>query len=190
MDMDGVLTDFVGGLCKLFDRESVDIKSYDGVCEAFGVTERELWWVVSNAGQAFWRDLKPYPWAMDLMNVATSVAPVFICSTPTLDPACAAGKMQWLDHHLSIPFGSSLHPRTFYRDYIFTPHKHLLANPNALLIDDSPGKCHKFLDAGGRAILFPQPYNFKGDLDVLRGSIIEHLKGEAYERGKFDLYDP
>tara|TARA_B100000700_G_C14367978_1_gene544625 strand:+ start:90 stop:317 length:228 start_codon:yes stop_codon:yes gene_type:complete len=38
-------------------------------------------------------------------------------------------------------------------------HKHLLAKPDVVLIDDSDEKCRKFIEAGGHAILLPQPWN-------------------------------
>jgi hypothetical protein len=63
------------------------------------------------------------------------------------------GKVHWLQQFFD--------PR--FRRYMLGSHKHLMAKPGVVLIDDSDAKCEKFIEAGGGAILFPQPWNSNYD---------------------------
>ena len=44
-------------------------------------------------------------------------------------------------------------------DYQIGPRKELNAKSGAILIDDSDDNIRKYREAGGTAILFPQPWN-------------------------------
>ncbi len=55
---------------------------------------------------------------------------VYIASSPTKDPDCLAGKLEWIHENL---------PPFLHRQYFITPRKANLAHPNALLIDDDIG---------------------------------------------------
>jgi hypothetical protein len=46
-----------------------------------------------------------------------------------------------------------------FRDFLIGPSKHLLAKPDVALIDDRHGNVRSFREHGGRAVLFPQPWN-------------------------------
>lgn len=82
---------------------------------------------------------------------------VFVCTTPTEDPECLAGKLEWIHNYL---------PKWLHRQYIMTPHKYLLAKPGTLLIDDSNDNVNAFRYAGGRSILVPRPWNSYHGIDT------------------------
>lgn len=93
-----------------------------------------------------------------------------ILTTPTLDPECLAGKLEWIHRHF---------PPWMHRQYLMGPQKHLLARPDALLIDDSDKNVVAFRGAGGQAILMPRPWNSLHNVDtephILRSlSVIFH----------------
>lgn len=75
---------------------------------------------------------------------------VFIASSPTKDPDCLAGKLEWIHNNL---------PTFLHRQYFITPRKIQLAHPRALLIDDSDSNVAGFRDRGGSAITVPRPWN-------------------------------
>lgn len=75
---------------------------------------------------------------------------VFIATSPTKDPDCAAGKLQWIHENL---------PTFLHRQYFITPRKVQLAHPGALLIDDSDRNVAAFRARGGSAIIVPRPWN-------------------------------
>lgn len=75
---------------------------------------------------------------------------VCILTTPTRDPECLAGKLEWIHDHF---------PPWMHRQYLMGPAKHLLAQPGALLIDDSDLNVKQFRIHGGSAILVPRPWN-------------------------------
>lgn len=75
---------------------------------------------------------------------------VFIASSPTKDPDCLAGKLQWIHENL---------PTFLHRQYFITPRKIQLAHPGALLIDDSDSNVLGWRERDGFAITVPRPWN-------------------------------
>ena len=75
---------------------------------------------------------------------------VCILTTPTEDPECLAGKLEWIHEHL---------PEWMHRQYLMGPQKYLLAGPDSLLIDDSAKNIREFQQHGGQTILMPRPWN-------------------------------
>ena len=155
LDMDGVLANWTGSVCRLFDRDPEQVmrdwpEGEAKLNKVLGVSGNELWRRLDAAGQGFWDGLEPYPWANELVELCRGMGEVVILTSPSYDPGCLAGKLSWLQDFF--------HDRKF-RDYIITNKKSLLARDNSLLIDDNDGHCEKFEKAGGQAIVFPQPWN-------------------------------
>lgn len=75
---------------------------------------------------------------------------VCILTTPTKDPECLAGKLEWIHDYL---------PSWLHRQFLIGPRKHFCARPDALLIDDSDEQVNKFREHGGQALLVPRPWN-------------------------------
>lgn len=156
LDMDGVLCDFVGGVCRLFEVDQHALEqawgdAYD-ICVPLGVTPDELWSRIDAAGPTFWSNLEPYPWAKDLWFQCNIVGRTTILTSPSWHPSSLEGKLQWLNSHLA----DGQNP---FRRYLFGPEKEMCAAPRHLLIDDRPEMCQRFRDAGGEAFLFPRPWN-------------------------------
>ena len=146
--MDGVLCDFTGGCCKIFNIQPWDIVNYSFE-KYLGITEEDFWKRIDDT-KNFWETLEPTPWFQDLMSVIKALdVEWYIASAPCLSPKSAAGKMVWMQER----FG-----REFDR-YFFTPHKSLLAAKNRILIDDRDKNIDDWNDAGGYGIVMPQPWN-------------------------------
>lgn len=166
LDMDGVLVDFVDGCIDLFfGSDSLKktlmcnwVMDHGGVYDIERVFSRwigetitgdQFWKRIDGHSPSFWADLQTYPHTINLYNLCLNLAPTYIVSSPTRDPRSVQGKLKSIQRI----FG----PR--FRQYFLGPHKHRMAMPGALLIDDSDFNCHEFTEAGGEAILFPQPWN-------------------------------
>lgn len=152
IDMDGVLADFVTAACRVHGRQPAH--DHERLHEAWGISSREFWWEIESHGDSFWALLDEYSWSRDLVVLAKEFGPISIATSPALSPDCAAGKVAWLQRF----FGNN------FREFMIGPRKHLLAKPGAILIDDTVRHCDDFREAGGEAILFPQPWNVNRDL--------------------------
>jgi hypothetical protein len=93
---------------------------------------------------------------------------VCVLTRPVPFPGCLEGKRQWIRRHL---------PKTMEHNYLMGEPKYHCASSGALLIDDVQENVNKFRALGGRAILFPRPWN----------SLQAELPGD-YVRGKFMQY--
>ena len=163
LDMDGVLCDFVGSAARLFGKNPSYVyanwKGDHDACPAeIGVSPEKLWEKIEAEGEAFWTGLEPYPWAKEMYEWLVSKDDVVILTKPNYHPSCVAGKLAWL-------YSFTDNPR--FGNYLIGPRKDACARPSSLLIDDNDANVESFVKAGGRALLFPQPWNkeraFKGD---------------------------
>lgn len=148
LDMDGVVADFVGAIIK---SHKLDIQHDDwtdwNYHREVGLTDDEFW--EPTYGSDWWFiDVEAYSWATGLFTALREIGTVVFCSTPNDAINCAADKARWLNHYLGN-----------HQEMVFTKHKHLLAKPNVVLIDDKDSNIHDFQKAGGHGVLFPQPWN-------------------------------
>ncbi|MBV6513810.1 MAG: hypothetical protein FMNOHCHN_03366 [Ignavibacteriaceae bacterium] len=161
LDMDGVLADFFSdSLLRLNKKfrskespitieEYLESPSFD-MAQKFGISAGEFWTTIES-DQYFWRNMTPFSWAKQLYEFLQRFAPVTICSSPSLNPRCIPDKLEWISKHLNIKSDQCM----------FGGRKHLMAKPNALLIDDYPKNVDKFIEAGGNAVLVPSSWNTK-----------------------------
>jgi len=163
LDMDGVVTDWIGGVCNLLgvplDKLSLlwppgkyDIELALSAYFEREFTEDELWDRINHAEkfEGFWRHLEMLPWAQQLLDLVEDMGSEwYYCTSPSRHASSFSGKRLWMQRHHGDKF----------RDYFLTKHKHLLANPVTVLIDDSKSKIKKFKKHGGHTILFPRFYN-------------------------------
>lgn len=164
IDLDGVLADFVNGICKLHDKANpyalMSNHGNYGLEHLIGMTDEEMWKPVD---QYFWEDLEVMKRGYSLLCDLNHCQDVGICTSPgrTGAPAAVAGKRAWIKKHL----GEHFLDRT-----IFVKDKEWVAGPGAILIDDTNHQVDNFIYRGGSAVLFPQPWNRyhnmpEGDID-------------------------
>jgi 5'(3')-deoxyribonucleotidase len=148
LDMDGVCCDFASAAAAACHHAGEAITQWN-MARQFGITDEEFWRAVDAGSEDFWANLRAYPWFPAIHEALKEQGSVYITTTPSQSPRSFAGKTRWLHGYFGRDF----------RDFIFTPHKHLLAAPGRVLIDDNAEMCKRFEEHGGRAILFPQPWN-------------------------------
>ena len=139
-DMDGVLFDWDGSAEKLLGKPVAS------------VSRNQLWKRIDQEGFKFWADLKPYPWAKELVALLQRLDNFCILSSPSHDPRSASGKMRALQKFFN---------NRNFRDYFFGPNKHLLSRPGTILIDDREKKIDAWngVKEPGIGILFPREWN-------------------------------
>lgn len=152
LDMDGVLSDFVGGCEKEFDCDLSDIDNW-GFWSKIGISKHEFWNRIQQ-NKRFWFDLEPYSWARDLVNFCMELTKgdVTIVTSPDMSAHTYGQKAGWV-----MKFFPGLARKLFVG-----PQKHLLAQEGRILIDDSNKNIDDFKKAGGHTILFPQKWNRVG----------------------------
>lgn len=159
LDMDGVLVNFTEGADRVHGRK-LDWTKWSG-----GIENPNDFWGPINECPDFWKNLEPYPWATDLIlgiHALVGYEGLFIATSPAAEP-CSTDKILWIAKR-----SHQLAGRT-----IITRHKHLLAGPGRILIDDSDNNLHKWVEHGGLAIPFHQPWNKAG-----RRGVSERLSSE------------
>jgi len=168
VDLDDVLVDFVGAAVKLHKRSMAELneKRIPGtwdISKPLGLSPTEFWYPINHvAGSSFWSNLEKLPWYNELLEaVKAKTNDWYIVTTPSLHLSSYAGKLAWF----VSTFGSS------FNQYVLTQHKHLLANEQTILIDDSDRNIKKFCDAGGIGLLFPTAGNSK---HLLKEKAIDH----------------
>lgn len=184
LDVDGVLVDWCGAVCRLFGEDPQDVYDrwdFDGdpdITVPLGITTEELWKMVNASGPEFWSGLQPYPWADALWDLCNKLAPTSLLTATSEDPHSASGKMMWMQNRWGVKF----------RDFLIGSQKQFCARPGAILVDDQDKNCEKFVmeedgtPTGASAVLFPQPWNslscFQGDpFDFVKQSLIMKQRG-------------
>lgn len=156
LDMDGVLTDFVGAVLRLHGQSDLLETWPPGerdIPKVLGMSRGAYWKLIDEQGSDFWASLKPFDWFQELIECVRAVAPFTILTASSLDPGCSSGKVRWLYEHFPKVEGRR------FTDYLIGCRKDLLAQPGHVLIDDAESNVDAFEAAGGRAILFPQKWN-------------------------------
>lgn len=153
LDMDGVISDWVGSVFDLFDvqnREEILANWPDNSYETHLVldtTYSEVWKRI-NKKEDFWTGMRPFPTNKELFSLLPENK-TYICTKAGTSHTAASGKVRWLREHA----------KHLYNKFVITSHKYLCANPHTVLIDDHEDNCNLFIEAGGYAILYPQYYN-------------------------------
>lgn len=168
LDMDELLSDFVGGACREWGKTAAEVEQHwepgrwdivPPLAAALGepLTDLAFWDRLHNRAE-FWAGLDPLPWVDELVDAAARwTDDWWVVTSPSHCPSSYYGKAQWLKRQ----FG-----RRFDRFHL-TPHKHLFARADTLLIDDRDDNVDRFIAAGGKGLVFPRHHNsqhrHKGD---------------------------
>ena len=113
-------------------------------------------------GRDVWRDAPEsteFKWLLQKCEDLVGRENVCILTAPIEDPECLAGKLEWILAHC---------PKWLHRQYLMGPQKYLLAQPGALLIDDSDKNVDEFEACGGEVLLVPRPWNSLHRVDTRR----------------------
>lgn len=148
LDMDGVVADFVAGICAAhgIDRARIPDGQWDFIA-SLEMTEDRFYAPCRKA--EFWEELPEVPKSRQFVETLRTLAPVVLCSQPTKHPGAFAGKYAWARK----VFGPGLPV------CLVEPDKTILARPGAFLIDDNDNWVRRWDEAGGVALLYPTRYN-------------------------------
>lgn len=152
-DLDGVHVGWTEAVYALYGKTvpetAIDYEVYDDL----GVPEDEVWARINSYGPEWWANLPAYSWSRDLWSRLEALGyDMSICTSPCTIGNSAKGKTEWIRKHIAPT----------WRDYVITPKKYRVANPRAVLIDDSDKKIEEFREYGGIGIVFPRPWNSGG----------------------------
>ncbi len=157
LDCDGILADFVGGVCQFFQEDDpYRVPRNHGIWDFFklienkkNLTEKDFYSVM---GESFWSHLPLTHDAraiLDLVEARFTPPGVFLLTAPVRTLGCISGKELWVRYHVPLLLDR----------FIPTRHKHLFAQPHHVLIDDSDANVNSFRTHGGQAFLYPRPWN-------------------------------
>jgi 5'(3')-deoxyribonucleotidase len=150
LDVDGVLCNFIDGMIAAhawpISHENYSDWSYH---RALGLTDEEFWRPASIPG--FWLNLKPYMEASWLFGMLSQKYRITFATSPAIDSKCPSEKVEWLRENNFMDKNRA--------NYMIGGEKWLMAKSGAVLIDDSDSNVEKFIENGGKAILYPQPWN-------------------------------
>jgi len=155
LDVDGVLADFNTGAANAcgIPIQPDTFHTWDWF-EKHDISVSQFWTAIEDTPE-FWLKLETYEWAWQLVDLCEQYATVIFCTQPGRCHTGASQKIDWLRRN-----GLMLDRDN---DYIVCgDFKHLLARSGGILIDDKPKNVLRFTKAGGKALLFPQPWNSNG----------------------------
>lgn len=153
LDMDGILADFHGGICKAHNRPDpfLDPANY-GIWNFNDIWKMPTAEFYEPCGYDFWFGLSPtleadgiVEWALDTYGQEQ----IAILTAPVRNPGCIEAKRDWMKKH---------YPKL--NNYmIFTAAKDFVAGPGKNLIDDSDKNIDGWIEHGGTGFLWPRPWN-------------------------------
>jgi hypothetical protein len=126
-----------------------------------GIEDIDAFWHPINNDPLFWRGIQPYPWYRKLIEVVSGYCDhLVLCTSPSNHHYSWGGKALWLalhklDHIPCVMMG--INDRK--NEKPSPVGKWMMAAPDRLLIDDYHKNTDPFIEEGGKAILFPQPWN-------------------------------
>lgn len=196
IDLDGVVADFVGGVCKKFNRGN----PYTGPMqnpprgeEAWGIEallgiEKNVFWHACD--YMFWANLKKTPEADWIIETCESLSDdLCFLSSPCYTEGCLEGKRDWVnEHYPHIPLLLACSAER--RGEKQLAPKQFCAGSDSILIDDHGPNVDSFVASGGRAFLFPRPWNRHHDrydtvdFDLREALQLARLDGAGHRTGR------
>lgn len=170
VDMDGVCSWWEKSAAKTLGIDYDDPKIREQLkngkrLEDFVGGDDKMWPMIDAEGEKWWANMPKLPWADRLFSLIVKETDDFcFLTSPSDNPVCAAGKIQWLQKH----FGKE------FKNFLIGKNKHLCAGPNSLLIDDDDKKCEMFRKYGGHVFQWPHPIKIV-DGDMTEDEVFEDL---------------
>jgi hypothetical protein len=151
-DLDGCLCDLESHFRNL-SGENLGPKEYQ---EKYG--KDAFWKKMESFGEEFWSEMPWMPDGKELWDYIKNQNPT-ILSAPSRDPKSVSGKMKWIEKNLPELANNRLQTKCKngwdgVSKIILNPDKYrYVRGPNDILIDDTPEKINKWIQAGGTGIL-------------------------------------
>ncbi len=178
LDMDGVLTDWMGHVTTLFQIPA-DFYFQPGcwdtvpaMLDYLKIHSSEYW---KRQSPEFWATMPWTDYGQELLACCEANIGIDYCrvlSTPANGDS-ASGKLWWLEYNMPYYIDK--------RNYHLTKHKHEIAGPNKLLLDDNDSNIRDWRMHGGKAILIPTKYNSK-HMDLGIDSVKDEIRNFVNSR--------
>ncbi len=155
IDMDGVITDWVGGACDYFGVKDPYTNPKNYAIELMHnttspVTKKQIYEAMED--HEFWINMKPLKHARTIVDTAYRYFGsdnVSILSKPAKSSGSVAGKFEWIQKYFP----------DMERKFIFGMDKSFCARRENVLLDDLSRNVKGFIKAGGIGYLFPALHN-------------------------------
>ncbi len=180
LDMDGVIADFMGALCKVHGREipygnPANLGRWDTE-QIWGISEKDFWAPVASNSLEFWETIDKTPEADEIVKLAVlefGLENVCILTAPSKDAGSVPGKRNWISKYYPC----------FSKRMLFATAsaKHFCAGSGKYLIDDKDSNVDEFDAAGGIGILVPRPWNAE---HMLEKDLIQVVRDQIREGKK------
>ena len=171
VDLDGVLAYWEKSAAETCGVDYEDEKIREEIkngkrMEEFVGGDDKMWPMIDKEGEEWWEDMEKTPWADDLVALLKKESKdFFFLSSPSKHPICYSGKIKWVLKN---------YPKED-RSLFLGCKKHLVANSNVLLVDDTDKKIKKFREYGGHAFKWPCSLSII-DGDVKIEDVLQDLK--------------
>lgn len=176
VDLDGVLAYWEKAAAETcgvdYKDEKIRQQMKDGKrMETFVGGDPKMWKMIDAEGEAWWENMEKMPWADDLVDLLKKeTKDFFFLSSPSKSPICYSGKIKWVLKN---------YPKED-RSLFLGCKKHLVANPNVLLVDDTDRKVKEFREYGGHAFKWPCCLSII-DGDIKIEDVLQDLKDYIQE---------
>jgi len=178
LDLDGVVSDFSLAMCQTMGLNHLSTTLRDRLENNYMVSNEvcaeTFWNKVTSEGTDWWANIPLTPWAHNLYNGLSNVAPVCFLTAPhDNDPLSLAGKAMWIKKHFKTDC------------FLVGKRKEFCASPKAVLIDDYIRNVQRFVEAGGLAYHWPNPDklrnegNWEQEIDKVVGFVKEAVRGNV-----------
>lgn len=166
IDLNDVLADFKGGACQYFKRPLQEIK-HDQFYEEWGFTAADYWQGLDRVAPYFYREyVRLYPWHAELIQLLSARGGLTVVCGPPSTSCFVADKHNWVLRNI----GNNI-PIVHCNIYEW------LAKPDTCLISASSSEVNCFRAEGGKAVLFPQPWNLISHLTSKRLEFVKECIG-------------
>jgi 5'(3')-deoxyribonucleotidase len=167
LDLDGVLVNWSGGLCKLMGIDPMCpeaqkiLKMDKAICGwKFGSIE-DVNNRVNEAGYDFWYNLELTPWAYNLIHLCEQYAPLYYLTSPGPFNASGHAKLDYIEKH----FRST--------NSIITKHKEVCAGTKYILIDDLKRNIDQWEHNNGIGFHWPCQWELRQDPKLLDKTLVD-----------------
>lgn len=177
LDMDGVLVDFVKGALEIHNNLTTTEELYAGkhggydIVPLFNMTAPAFW---KPMDEEFWAKLDWMPDGEEILKLCEETfgrENIVICTKPSPNYGCEAGKRRWVERHL---------PKHYKDNIEFSAKKWMKAGWSLGLVDDDDNNNKLFTSAGGKAFPVPRIWN---QWYHLRNMVLPHLRA-AFQQYK------
>jgi 5'(3')-deoxyribonucleotidase len=169
-DLDGVLADFIGEVCRETHEKYKDVSQWDYFTK---VKSKDLSFVDS---YDFWYNLEWTKHGKEILNICKNKTPhLYLLTCPWNWSLAAEGRIDWIQCNI---------PELKSHLILTQTSKGLFAKKGRILIDDNDLNCLNFAAGGGKTLQIPQPWGsrraewksytiqkFEKELDQLCGKI-------------------